>query len=273
MITGKYELNSARINSYNENGHILLRSVASFEEINYYRDAIKNTLREYFDERKLLQASGKVDNYNSYFAQVTNLWLKNNTVKEFILAEKFASIAAQLMGVEAVRIYHDQGLFKEPGGKPTPWHQDQYYWPIASDKTITMWMPLVDADVEMGTMKFASGSHRFGHFNDKPISEDTDVYYSEIIEKHKFPVTTNNLNAGDATFHSGWTIHASSGNNRSITREVITIIYYADGVKIGEPDNKHRKIDLEVFFPGLKPGDTAATQLNPLVYSKRHKLH
>ena len=61
------------------------------------------------------------------------------------------------MGVENVRIYHDQALFKEPGGGPTPWHQDQYYWPIDNNNTITMWMPLVDIDVDMGMLTFCFG--------------------------------------------------------------------------------------------------------------------
>ena len=57
---------------------------------------------------------------------------------------RFAGVAAALLGVDGVRLYHDQALFKEPGGGPTPWHQDQVYWPLATDRTITMWMPLVD---------------------------------------------------------------------------------------------------------------------------------
>lgn len=266
MIKDSYKLTEEQKNSYEQNGHILLRNLASKEEITLYREAIKNALREYFDERKLLQSNGKVDNYNSYFTQVTNLWLKSDSVKEFIFTEKFAEIASMLMRVKGVRLYHDQGLFKEPGGMPTPWHQDQYYWPINSNNTITMWMPLVNADTEMGTMKFASGSHKFQHFDDKPISSETDNYYQDLIGKHRFPVVSDNLNAGDATFHSGWTIHSSSGNNKEITREVITIIYYEDGVTIKQPDNKHRKVDMEVFFPGLKPGDVAASPLNPLLF-------
>ena len=35
--------------------------------------------------------------------------------ERFTLARRFAKIAADLMGVEGVRIYHDQALFKEPG--------------------------------------------------------------------------------------------------------------------------------------------------------------
>jgi len=48
----------------------------------------------------------------------------------------------------------------------------------------------------------------------------------------------------------------------------MAIIYYADGTRIMEPDNEHRKVDMEVFHPGLKPGDIAASELNPLLYSR-----
>ena len=61
-----------------------------------------------------------------------------------MFAPRFAEVAARLLGVEGVRLYHDQGLFKEPGGGPTPWHQDGYYWPLDTERTITLWMPLVD---------------------------------------------------------------------------------------------------------------------------------
>ncbi|MEJ7661127.1 MAG: phytanoyl-CoA dioxygenase family protein [Hymenobacter sp.] len=91
-----------------------------------------------------------------------NLWRADEGVRRFVLARRFARLAADLLGVENVRIYHDQALFKEPGGGPTPWHQDQYYWPVDTTNTITMWMPLVDIDVAMGMLTFASGSHRQG---------------------------------------------------------------------------------------------------------------
>jgi ectoine hydroxylase-related dioxygenase (phytanoyl-CoA dioxygenase family) len=56
------------------------------------------------------------------------------------------------MGVEKVRIYHDQALVKFPKAGKTPWHQDYFYWPIDSPNTITMWMPLHDCPRTMGTM-------------------------------------------------------------------------------------------------------------------------
>ena len=67
------------------------------------------------------------------------------------------------MGVDGVRLYHDQALYKEPGGGFTPWHQDQTYWPLDTTHTITMWMPLLDIPPNVGSMRFASGSHAFGN--------------------------------------------------------------------------------------------------------------
>lgn len=41
-----------------------------------------------------------------------------------------------------MRIYHDQALYKEPGGGCTPWHADGYYFPLSSGKILTAWVPL-----------------------------------------------------------------------------------------------------------------------------------
>ncbi|MBV8689372.1 MAG: phytanoyl-CoA dioxygenase family protein [Candidatus Eremiobacteraeota bacterium] len=49
-----------------------------------------------------------------------------------------------------MRLYHDQALIKEPGAGYTPWHADQFYWPLDSAKTITAWVPLRAVPLEMG---------------------------------------------------------------------------------------------------------------------------
>ena len=74
------------------------------------------------------------------------------------------------------------------------------------------------------------------------------------------------MNAGDATFHYGWTLHAAPGNkSTNITREVMTIIYFADGADVTEPQNKHQENDRQVWLDGLQPGTKAASRHNPLV--------
>ncbi|MEL6271673.1 MAG: phytanoyl-CoA dioxygenase family protein, partial [Chloroflexota bacterium] len=174
--------------------------------------------------------------------------------------------AAALMGVERVRLYHDQALFKEAGGGFTPWHQDQHYWPLATDNTITMWMPLVDVTQDMGTLQFASGSHVEGYLGDMPISDESQAKLEAFVKEKGFGLSPiEAMQAGDATFHSGWALHAAGGNSTESMRSVMTIIYYADGTKVAPLDNKNRINDRDTWLPGLDEGQLAATELNPVI--------
>ena len=75
--------------------------------------------------------------YGKAFLQIMNLWTKSEIVKEFVFGRRLARIATALLRTEGVRLYHDQALYKEAGGGYTPWHVDQYYWPLATEKTVT----------------------------------------------------------------------------------------------------------------------------------------
>ena len=182
------------------------------------------------------------------------------------MAKRFAKIAADLLGVKNVRIYHDQALFKEPGGGPTPWHQDQYYWPIDTHNTITMWMPLIDITVEMGMLTFASGSHKKGYGFDFEISDESETEFSAYIQKNEFPITRAQfMNAGDATWHYGYTIHNAPGNKSDLMRPVMTIIYVADGARVTEPKHQWQINDHKTWLMNKPVGDTIESELNPLV--------
>jgi ectoine hydroxylase-related dioxygenase (phytanoyl-CoA dioxygenase family) len=188
-------------------------------------------------------------------------------VRAFVFARRFAKIAADLMGVPAVRLYHDQALYKEPGGGITPWHQDQYYWPLDTANTITMWMPLTDITPDMGTMNFASGSHRAGYLEALEISDESEQHFRDFVRDKGYAMAEGKaMSAGDATFHAGWVLHNATANSTDRMREVMTIIYFADGARCVKPDSKWRENDLKTWLPGCQPGDLAASPLNPVLY-------
>lgn len=262
-----YSLTSDQINSYQDKGHILLKGVAIAEEIPAYESAISTLVKELSNQDKPL---AERNTYGKAFIQITNLWQKNEAVRRFTLARRFAKIAADLMGVEGVRIYHDQALFKEPGGGHTPWHQDQIYWPLDTNKTITMWMPLVPISAEVGSMTFASESHQVGAINRMVISDESHKTLAQYIEAKSFEQTTYGaMAAGDATFHAGWTLHSAPGNPTDTMRKVMTVIYFADGTRATEPDSHVRHNDLKQWLPGINPGEVAASELNPLAYGHK----
>jgi ectoine hydroxylase-related dioxygenase (phytanoyl-CoA dioxygenase family) len=174
------------------------------------------------------------------------------------------------MGVDRVRIYADQALFKEPGGGHTPWHQDQIYWPLDTNHTITMWMPLVPIPEEVGSMTFASGTHKQGHITKQVISDESHRTLKSYIEdKGIETINYGGMSAGDATFHAGWTLHSAPSNPTEQMREVMTIIYYADPTHLLEPDSNARRNDLINWFPGLQGGDRAEGPTHPILFDRR----
>jgi ectoine hydroxylase-related dioxygenase (phytanoyl-CoA dioxygenase family) len=131
-----------------------------------------------------------------------------------------------------------------------------------------MWMPLVGVTPEMGTLRFATGSHREGYLGDLPISSESEARLDAYVQSRGFPVAEcPPMEVGDATFHYGWTLHSAPGNSTNLAREVMTIIWFADGARVTTPDNTSRARDLERWLPGLRPGDVAASSLNPLCWS------
>jgi len=261
-----YALTADQLNDYQDKGHIILRNVATADEISVYEPLISDWVKKLNNHDKPLEER---DTYGKAFIQIGNLWERHEDLARFTLSRRFAKIAAELMGVDGVRIYHDQALFKEPGGGHTPWHQDQIYWPLDTDNTITMWMPLVPISEAVGSMTFASGTHKLGYVNKLQISDESHKTLAQFIDGRGYDkVSYGAMAAGDATFHAGWTMHSAPGNPTQDMRKVMTIIYVADGVRIAEPDSKARSGDLASWFPGLQPGDLAASRLNPLVYHK-----
>ena len=261
-----YPIAPEQIAAYRNDGHILLKGIASPAEVAEFRPLVRRVVEDAAAKR---DAQGKVEDYSKLFLQVTNVWRLDDALRHIVFSRRFARIAAELMGVRGVRLYHDQALFKLAPGKPTPWHQDQFYWPLETPHTITLWMPLIDLTEEMGTMIFADGSHTEGPLLHESISERAGEAYERVVRERRYPVTGYVLNAGDATFHAGWTVHAAHGNTSTRVREVLTVIYYEDGAKIIEPDTEYRRTDMRVFFPGQAPGEIAASPLNPLLYAAR----
>ncbi|MCZ2721641.1 phytanoyl-CoA dioxygenase family protein [Marinomonas sp. 15G1-11] len=259
------------INYYRKNGHVRIDNVCEASEIEFSRHAINSAVQDRKSQLALKPLEER-DTYGKAFLQIMNLWPDYPDVAKFVMAKRFASVAAKLLGVSKVRIYHDQALYKEPYGGLTPWHQDQYYWPLETDQILTMWMPLIDVTETMGTLNFASGTGNVGYLGDIPISDESEKMLSDMCQKQGFEIVNHGgMNAGDATFHSGWCLHGAKENQSNVMREAMTVIWYADETKIiTDPDpqerwNKGRRDDMTRWLPDRQPGQMADGKLNPLI--------
>jgi len=259
-INSPYTITPEQIAFYRENGFIKLKDVLSPETLKHYGREITKKVAELNTQNVPMEQRGT---YAKAFLQIMNLWTHSEVVKEFVLGKRLGGIAAALMGTRGVRIYHDQALYKEPGGGFTPWHADQYYWPLASDRTTTAWIPLQETPMELGPLAFCPKSQNFTYGRDLEISDESEMKLSEALKK--FGKEESKFDLGEVSFHAGWTFHRAGGNSTTRPREVMTIIYMDRDMRLVEPKNKHQRSDWETWCKGAKIGDIIETPLNPLV--------
>jgi len=263
-IDSEYPISPEQIAFFQKNGFIKLKEVLSPEVLEYYGREISAKVKEL---NTLDLPMEKRTTYQKAFLQIMNLWLRSDIVKEFVLSKRLGRIATRLMRCRGVRLYHDQALYKEPGGGITPWHADQFYWPIASDNTVTAWIPLQATPMELGPLAFSSGSQRFNAAGrDLEISDESEKKLSKALLESGLPLIETPFDLGEVSFHMGWTFHRAGPNRSDRPREVMTIIYVDADAKVATPANKNQVSDLAGWLPGLKPGDAIDSPLNPEIY-------
>lgn len=249
---------------YEANGYIKLKQIFSPQLLEHYAPIITDCVaRLSVDVPPMKQRT----TYGKAFLQLMNLWTQSEQVKEFVFGRRLASIATQLMGVTGVRIYHDQALYKEAGGGITPWHADQYYWPVSSDRMITAWVPLQATPLEMGPLAFCEKSHRFQGGRDLEIGDESEVTLQQALRT--FRLEESPFELGEVSFHSGWTFHRAGPNKTSRPRAVMTVIYMDEDMRLVAPKNRDQANDVERWCPGVAVGAVIASRINPVIYSTR----
>lgn len=259
----QYPLTSDQIKKFNDEGFIKLSDVLDPEALHFYEAEITAKVKELNTQHLPLEER---DSYGKAFLQVANLWEHSDVAKEFVFSERLAKIAADLLGVRGVRLYHDQALYKEPSGGITPWHADQYYWPVSSDRTVTVWVPLQETPLEMGPLSFAKGSQHMEFGRDLPISDESEAKLKVDLEKANFPTVEAPYALGDVSFHTGWTFHRAGANRSTAPRAVMTVIYIDADITVTEPTNEFHEADLANWMPGASVGEVPNGPLNPILY-------
>lgn len=264
----EYPLTADHIRKYRQNGHIHLAGVCTTDEIAEYRDALKSVTDERFAGASKMSERPEED-FSRVFMQTFNLREGDERAARFIQLPRFGKIAADLMGVDAVRIYYDKAMFKEPGSWITPWHQDGPHWPLASDHVLTMWIPLVDATIDMGPPRFASGTHRSSVLGPRGIHRESESYFEDYIRANRIPVVEHEVRAGDATLHSHWVVHGARSNTSCRIREALGITFYEDGLLVDDSacSEENRPV-IDANLGNRRPGQRADHPRNQVVFSR-----
>lgn len=260
-----YPLTSEQIAFYQKNRYIKLKQVFDADTIAFFNEAISQRVALMNHETRPLEER---NTYGKAFLQLFNLWREDEVVKELIFSPRLAKIAADLMQTNGARMYHDQALFKEGGGGITPWHADQYYWPLETDKTITAWIPLQATPLEMGPLEFSAGSHQIVEGRELEIGDESEAAIQQKLRVTDFKHVIEAFDLGEVSFHSGWVFHRAGANTTSHMRKVMTVIYMDKDMVLKKPDNKNQLNDWNTWCPGAKVGEVIDTPINPVLYAR-----
>ncbi len=270
LLEESYPISEEQILYYQKNGFIKLKQVLDEETLSFFNKEITKVVHE--KNPLLKKPMEERTTYEKAFIQIMNLFQTNEIIRKLVLSKRIGKIAADLMQVDGVRLYHDQALYKEPTGKTmniTPWHADQYYWPLDTLNTTTAWIPLQKTTEDMGPLAFSLGSQHYDFGRDLEISDESEDRIQQALSEANLEFIDSGFDAGEISFHSGWTFHRAGANTSDKIRAVMTIIYMEDGIKLSEFKNKNHVLDRDAFLPGLNPGDLAISEMNPLIYKNQ----
>ena len=264
-IDSEYKISPEQIAKFQRDGYIKLKDVLSAEVLDYYgREITRQVLLLNKDATPLEQRT----TYGKAFLQIMNLWTKSEIVREVVSGKRLARIATELLQTRGVRMYHDQALYKEAGGGYTPWHIDQFYWPLSSEKTVTAWIPLHAVPLESGPLMFSVGSQRIKVGRDLEISDESEKKIDEALKISNLPQDETPFDLGEVSFHIGYTFHRAGPNKTEKAREVMTIIYMDQDMRLATPKNKWQEGDWHGWMPGAQIGEIINSPLNPVLYSR-----
>ena len=249
------------IEAFRRNGYVVIPDLLTEDEMDNFGRVVTAAVhqRNAGDNVPLAEKS----RYQQSFIQCMNLWEDHPEVRPLTFHPKLGQAAAELLGVSAIRLWHDQALYKQPGGRPTDPHQDHPYWPIKETASVTAWIPFDGSTVDSGTLAYLPGSHAIG------LRKFVNIFFGEpeniLVDpevKDIEPVYIE-VPKGGVAYHHGLTVHLANANVTDRERAVHTIIYFPDGSTRGYPF-EHFAVDRA----GIQIGQPIRSDVTPIVWPR-----
>jgi hypothetical protein len=246
---------------FREQGFVVVPGLLSPDELDHYAALVAAAVqyRTAGDTVPLEEKS----RYQQSFLQCMNLWEDFAEIRPLTFHQTLGRAAAELLGVSAVRLWHDQALYKQAGGRATDPHQDHPYWPVEETASVTAWIPFEGSTIESGAMGYLPGSHTVG------LRKFVNIFFGEPHDILSDPEVAGiqpvyvEVPKGSVAFHHGLTVHLAGPNTTAADRAVHTIIYLPDGSTRGYPF-PHFAVDRS----GIEVGAVIDGDVTPVVWPR-----
>jgi ectoine hydroxylase-related dioxygenase (phytanoyl-CoA dioxygenase family) len=297
------ELNRAQVESYRENGFLVIDDFLDENEVDHLRTILTDAVRargvarvpseiprpvpvpagaaaaeptesiqdgapavtDQHRGRRLIDALSKHRrSWTRVLSQYVNLWQTDERVREFCLDPRLGRVACELGEVDGIRMWHDQTMVKPPWGEPTAWHMDTPAFSFTHPGTSTFWFALVDADLQNGCMYYLPGSHKVRAGTGGNMRLDgLRLLHPGWELAEPKPCP---VRAGAMIVHNGDTAHAAGANMTPYPRSAYAISW----MPAGSTFNGRPNILPADILATLRIGDSLDIEHQcPLVYRRR----
>ena len=256
------------VEAFGRDGAVCVRDAFSAGELSLLEQGIEQNLSS--PSSRALVAS-RPDDPGRFFEDFCN-WQRIPEYERFVRESPAAEIAAQLMGSDRVRLFHDHVLVKEPATRqPTPWHQDQPYYNVDGRQVCSLWLPVDPVD-RASTLEFIAGTHLGPWLMPRTFMAGEAKWFPEgtldelpDVEGNRagFRILAWELEPGDGVFFHMLTLHAAGG--ATMRRRAFSIRFLGD-----DAVHAPRRWTTSPEFPGLEeelaPGAEFDHPLFPVVW-------
>ena len=238
-------------------GAVCVRGAFSPDEIALAERAIEANLADLGPLAKRASADD-----DGAFVEDFCSWSRLPDMEAFIRTSGAAAVAADLMGADVVRLYHDHVLVKEPGTRQrTPWHQDLPYYNVEGDQCVSLWLP-VDPVPRASTLEVVAGSHRGPWYMPRTFLDGEARWFPEgtltdLPDVDEAQVVGWALEPGDAVFFHMLALHGAPGHEGPGRRRVLSVRFLGDDM-VHAP----RPWVTSPAFPGLEDELAAGAPLD-----------
>ena len=238
-------LSEDQIAFYAREGYLLLPRFLSDREMAGVKHAFSDKVSEIADE---LFMNGLVDDkfeaepFQSRLARLFDHLTDQDFLKfgrswrdrhpgyfDLMSNSRILDVIESLVGGEifANPVYNARPKVPRVAAGAVPWHQDKSYWPGANaNPVITVWIPLVDANLENGCLHIWPRTH-----NKEVLSYGHETYsgtsYTEIDAKHmrEARIVSLPMESGGAILFNDRCVHMSTPNNSNTVRWSVDLRY------------------------------------------------
>jgi phytanoyl-CoA hydroxylase len=254
------------IERYRRDGFLLMPDFLTPGELEAWREVVEQALHRRLERDDGLSNADGDDYYRRVFTQVSGLTRLDPRMAELLVNPRLGEVAGRLAGVDGVRLWNDQALFKPPYGNPTAFHLDAPYWSFEDGRAITIWVALDEATLENGCLWYLPGSHKSARFDAIDIGSNLGGIFETYPEWRSIESVPAVLPAGGAVWHAGLIAHGAGANMTPRGRRAMTCAYMPDGVVYnGKRDDF---VLPEEYARSLSVGDRLDDEeLNPLLWT------